>query len=681
MEQDSSVIIQEEESLLQEIRKKIIENPVGAERSPQKIHKQMLALRDEILDAKTEDLPALYEQMNHLNHIMDQIEKTAKKDEINPDSPYFAHMRLCEKGKERDVFLGKTTMLSHGLRIVDWRHAPISKIFYRYQEGDEYEERIAGRDVEGEVVTRRTLFINKGELLRISNSTTIFVKNNGQWRQLSEESMQLAGGEGSALRAGSTLSSALGAGAQLRSSKLLPDIAALIDEDQFELISAQTEGAIVIRGSAGSGKTTVALHRLAFLCFQDPKRFRPDRMMFIVWGKAMRDYIRNVLPSLGVSGVFVTTWSRWSRTMVRNLFHQLPRRISDFPPDLVSQIKLHPKTERRLAAYIEKKRGSSSTRQAIEDWLHVITDFAAIRRDLGPDLSQEQFAQAERWLRNQSEELISALDEEPEAQPYLDPEDDALLLRAYQLRVGKLRHKGKDLQFTHVAIDEVQDFSPVEIMVIMDICDKHRSLTLAGDTRQHISKEAGFHSWSSFLDQVGLKSSALHTLDISYRSTHPITRFAVSVLKDNEEPLPTTLRDGPSVELFQFSDHGACAMFLAEELQKLLSNESLANVALLTPNEDLTDTYAKGLQDADVPNVRRVRDQSFAFTPGVDVVEADQVKGLEFDYVVIIEPSARFYPDTDHHRRLLHVASTRAVHQLWLTCVGTTSSIIREVLV
>ncbi|MAA77966.1 MAG: hypothetical protein CL916_01805 [Deltaproteobacteria bacterium] len=680
MDEESIAIIKEEERLLDKTIQVINEYPEGAGRSPQKIHNEMLILRDEIIGAKGEDLPALYEQMNHLNHIMDQIERSQKKEEVNPDSPYFAHLRLSEDGVERDVFLGKCTMLDHGLNIVDWRHAPISKIFYRYQEGEEYEEKIAGRDREGEVTVRRTLFIQGGDLRRISNSYIVLVKNNQDWRQLSEESMMLAGGEGSTLRAGSTMTSALGAGAQLRSSKLLPDIAALIDEHQFDLISAQTDGAIVIRGSAGSGKTTVALHRLAYLTFQDPKRFHPRNMMFIVWGKAMRDYVRNVLPSLGVSGVFVTTWSKWSRTLVRNLFQQLPRKISDFPPDLVSRIKLHPKTEMRLRARIETTRGLASTYQAVQDWLHVITDFEAIRDDLEGQFSKEEFKQAERWIRNQNEQLLALFDEEPETEAFLDPEDDALLLRSYQLRVGKLKHRGDEICFTHIAIDEVQDFSPVEILVLMEICDEYRSLTLAGDTRQHISQDAGFASWSSFLDDVGLQSSALQTLDVSYRSTHPITRFAVAILQENDEPLPTTLRDGPTVELFQFSEHGACSIFLAEELQSLLANEPLANVALLTPNEDLTDTYAQGLKDADVPNVRRIRDQVFSFTPGVDVVEVDQVKGLEFDYVIIVEPSARFYPDTDHHRRLLHVAATRAVHQLWITCVSTPSSIIREVL-
>ena len=149
-------------------------------------------------------------------------------------------------------------------------------------------------------------------------------------------------------------------------------------------------------------------------------------------------------------------------------------------------------------------------------------------------------------------------------------------------------------------------------------------------------------------------------------------------MDDDNEPAPRTTRDGPPVELFRFSDHGACVAFLSEELKQLIEQEPLANVALLTPSAELSRTYASGLTRADLPDVRLVVDQQFAFAAGIDVVEASQVKGLEFDYVVIIEPNARHYPDTPHHRRLLHVAGTRAVHQLWLTCVGTPSSILPD---
>jgi DNA helicase-2/ATP-dependent DNA helicase PcrA len=283
------------------------------------------------------------------------------------------------------------------------------------------------------------------------------------------------------------------------------------------------------------------------------------------------------------------------------------------------------------------------------------------------------------WTNQMARSVAAWMDGEKDADVRLDPEDDALLLRMYQLRVGHLVRPGaRPLHYHHLVLDEVQDFSPVEVSVLISCTDERKSVTLAGDTRQHISTGGGFTSWTEFLGRIGVESTALNTLQVSYRSTHPITRFALDVLGDDDEPAPRTTRDGPPVELFRFSEHGAAVGFLAEELRRLLRAEPNANVAILTPHPELSRTYAQGLRHAEVPRVRLVVEQEFAFAPGVDVVEAREVKGLEFDYVVLVEVSALHYPDTPYCRRLLHVAATRAVHQLWLTCVGTPSPLLPE---
>jgi DNA helicase IV len=75
-----------------------------------------------------------------------------------------------------------------------------------------------------------------------------------------------------------------------------------------------------------------------------------------------------------------------------------------------------------------------------------------------------------------------------------------------------------------------------------------------------------------------------------------------------------------------------------------------------------------------------VIDDEFAFSPGVEIVEVQSVKGLEFDYVIIVEASASNYPDVPRARRNLHVAATRAIHQLWVTSVGSLSPVIRDAL-
>jgi DNA helicase-2/ATP-dependent DNA helicase PcrA len=226
----------------------------------------------------------------------------------------------------------------------------------------------------------------------------------------------------------------------------------------------------------------------------------------------------------------------------------------------------------------------------------------------------------------------------------------------------------------------VQDFAPVEVRVLLDCLDERRSLTLAGDTQQHVMEHSGFTSWSEFLSHLGVPGAAVETLRISYRSTREIVAFALSVLGDlreDEEP-PEAPRTGPPVELFRFTDRGACVAFLADALRELMREEPLASVAILTPSSEVSAAYHEGLARSDLDGLRRVEKQDFTFAPGIEVTEIDQAKGLEFDYVILIDVSAPRFPDTPAARRLLHVGATRAVHQLWLTSVGTPSALVSD---
>jgi len=669
-------VVAEELSHLIRTRRALEENPQAAPRSEEDLVRELIRLRDDYREAKTEDRGSIQEQINQLTAILDQQRAARPTGSIDIDNPYFAHLEIEEDGRRRHVFLGRATRLDHGMRIVDWRNAPISKLFYQYEEGDEFAEEMGGRIREGEITARRTLHVAHGSLLRVGTAESDWVLENNDWRAISRDTMRLAGGEGAALRAGGP-GAKLGSGRAHRADKHLPDIAALIDPDQFALITAPNSGVVVLRGSAGSGKTTVALHRIAYLAFEN-RRFNPGRVLVIVWGRAMRDYVAHVLPALGVEGVQVSTWTEWARKRVLEQFPELPKVIADDTPAAVSRMKLHAGTAELLATHIKRTPGRRRASQVIEDWAHVITDRRGLRRVLGPHFGDEALDRAVEWNTQLTSAVSAWMDGDRKIDVRLDPEDDALLMRAWQLRCGRLGPKGRALAYQHIVLDEVQDFSPVEVQVLLETADKKKSVTLAGDTRQHISQDAGFSSWQAFLSRIGVQSTALSTLEVSYRTTHPVTRFAIDVLGNTEEEAPRTTRDGPPVELFRFGDHGACVAFLAEELRRLLRSEPNANVALLTPDISLSSLYYDGLRRSDLPHVRRVVGQRFAFAPGIDVVEAHEVKGLEFDYVVIVEASTRYWPDTDHHRRVLHVAATRAVHQLWLTSVGTPSSILPD---
>jgi DNA helicase-2/ATP-dependent DNA helicase PcrA len=114
----------------------------------------MVALRDEIAEARLEDVPALVAQMERLQEVA-ATRGDLQTFLVDPASPYFGHLRLRERvaGRgdvERDVLIGRATFVDAAARvnIVDWRHAPVSQLFYRYSEGSDYEERFGDRDVE-----------------------------------------------------------------------------------------------------------------------------------------------------------------------------------------------------------------------------------------------------------------------------------------------------------------------------------------------------------------------------------------------------------------------------------------------------------------------------------------------------------------------------------------------------
>src|SRR6185369_2114721 len=348
--------------------------------------------------------------------------------------------------------------------------------------------------------------------------------------------------------------------------------------EQFAVITRPESGLVVIRGTAGSGKTTVALHRIAYLAFEDPS-LNSDRALVVVFSRALRDYVSHVLPALGMNRVRVRTFEEWAAEQRRRLFPMLPRETRDDAPAIVQRLKAHPAMLELLAEQVRRVPGPATARQAIDDWgsaLSQSTLIGEVLERVAPDaFSAQEIERVSDWSRQRHQELLALLGGEPGAEAELHPEDDPLLLRAWQLRVGPLRDGGgRPLRLRHIVVDEVQDFSPLEVRVLLDCLDEQRSMTLAGDTQQHVLLDAGFTSWADFFRHLGLSGTEVNTLQVSYRSTHEIVEVATAVLGDlrEDDTPPTTTRSGPPVELFRFTDHGAAVAFLADALKRLASD-------------------------------------------------------------------------------------------------------------
>jgi DNA helicase-2/ATP-dependent DNA helicase PcrA len=735
---------------------------------------ELIALRDQIREARLEDIPPLVEEMERLQQVAQRRAKVTEG-AADPTSPYFGRMILEEEDRKREILIGRSTYLDAktGVRIVDWRDAPVSRVYYRYEEGDDYDEIFGDREVEGEVLLRRNLSITGGKLRRIGTPQGTFRRSRtDMWSRVADQSTKLSGGQGAAMRPESYhRPGELGIGDDdLREDKHLSEITALIDPRQFDLISKPTSGLVVIQGGAGSGKTTIGLHRLAYLAFQDPQRFRSDQMLVIVFNDALVRYISRVLPALGVEGVPVQTFQDWAQQERRHHIPKLTNRYVEDTPTHVVRMKKHPAMLKAidqyvadLAARVEAEildkakqgeggarvvrtwRGSAKeplgvrlelllqwvldrqgearevelgTRHAIERicrrWLTRTRDVVTAWADLVTDkqrlvdafakwgagaLSDTELDWAHSWCSRHSTSVLLAYEEaleddgdrisnlgvdgaDEDEPPALDREDDALLLRMYQSLQGPLTGRRAVLEYEHIFVDEAQDMSPVELSVVLGTAAEQQSVTLAGDIAQKLHLDNGFTDWRHVLEQLKLDHIQIEPLKLSYRSTHEILEFATEVLGPlRNEVSGEAIRYGAPVELFQFGGSGEAVGFMSEALRKLVASEPLSSVAVIARYPEQADLYYKGLRHGEVPNLRRVADQDFLFRPGVDVTDVRQVKGLEFDYVVIVECNSATFPTDNESRHLLHIAATRAAHQLWVFSTGTPSLLLPEGLV
>ncbi len=387
-------IVKEELELLARVRDTLGKAPEPEAPSETGLVQDLHGIRDQLLDGPPDpyDQTQLTLRFHVQSSVLDQIRKSRQTPRVDHSSPYFAHLRLRENGRVRDLCIGKATRLDHGLRIVDWRNAPIAQLFYRYQQGDEYEEEISGRLQEGRVEARRTVTIRAGGLERVEAPEGVFVPDDGAeggWRVSAKSLPRLAGGEGAALRvqAGDGGARRLGtdpSGRSLRADKRLPDIAGLIDTAQFDLITRPSTGFVVIRGAAGSGKTTVALHRIAYLAYDDPS-IDSSATLFVVFSPGLRDYVSHVLPALGVGRVAVRTFHEWAREVRRRHFPMLPDRLREDTPALVARLKLHPSLETAFERQVARSPGAPSRARAIDDWISVLGDLPFLQSVLAEE--------------------------------------------------------------------------------------------------------------------------------------------------------------------------------------------------------------------------------------------------------------------------------------------------------
>lgn len=202
--------------------------------------------------------------------------------------PYFARMDFKEENRDLEkLYIGKISILDNKTAepiIVDWR-APISNLYYEGKIGSaEYE--CLGKKIKGDILLKRQYIIEKKQLKKYID---INVTGNDELLQNALEE---------------------------KADDRLKNIVATIQDKQNKIIRAKINSPLIVQGVAGSGKTTIALHRIAYLIYNYEKEFKPEEFMIIAPTKFFLNYISNILPDLGVNNVKQCTFEDFAYDVI-----------------------------------------------------------------------------------------------------------------------------------------------------------------------------------------------------------------------------------------------------------------------------------------------------------------------------------------------------------------------------
>ena len=662
--------------------------------------------------------------------------------------PYFTRVNFTEESGVRQVYyIGKHSVFPpDGVEpvVIDWR-SPIANLYYSGQVGKMHYVAPDG-EVRGELTLKRQFDIENGALVSIFDTDVV-----------SKDAY---------------LQSVLGA----TTGERLRDIVTSIQAEQNIVIRHPASVTLVVQGVAGSGKTTIALHRIAYLLYTLQDSLRPEHVLILAPNPLFLNFIAGVLPDLGVEKVRQTTFpllvSGWLGKLLPrvNAADQTDRLLA-MPPDEraafidsmrfkgslefarcldrwldefeaalppQSALKFGPFTlftpEQARAFLVEgekpfpfavrierfRRELTQRARDAAKKvcaWLEAETQRRADALHALPDSPQRRerlfklYQSRDQRLKETNERIKPCVDEAMKAFPSLrpielyraflsdllseaDPDSPACAAAEYTLeRIGSriepedvapialiaLRaHPLERMDIRHIVIDEAQDFSPAEFLLLRRMTH-NVPMTVVGDLMQGIRSWRGLTDWRALTDDLLGGKAVTHALVTSYRSTVEIMNTALRVaLKrpvPNKSEVRPVLRHGPAPEFIAFSRPAEQAAAI-EALIRAWRKDNARTIAVI----DRTDAQLKALMKA-LPaelNARILDVNGDLYEGGVLLARAGDVKGFEFDGVIIANASQTRFPDSELDARLLYVCLTRPLHRLACLYEKTLTPLLAE---
>ena len=611
------------------------------------------------------------------------------------EEPYFGRVVTTEEdGEEVSFKIGKKSNIDAG--IVDWRNGPISGLFFNYKQGQEFFETINERERSGRIKIRRTYKTDKGVLIQISTPDGVFRLIESGWVKLETE-QEIAAHRSRGLQS---------------NEKRLPNILSLITNEQFEMITTDPKRPVIIQGSAGSGKTTVALHRLGWLLHKGNSHARAENTRVIVMNKSLQIYVSSTLPSMGINGVDAVTFNSWALSIIRNATREKIFFKHRELPEFIEKIKFSSGILGALSQFVIQKERDIDTaisrefltneklfsvwkesykkalQPRLKDFKYDVSksDLPIKEKQVALDYVQNLLTSQEDYIGDlyellSDEKLLgSSFSEEPKLKEHLsylsrmvdknrknnqlDYYDMSLILRLIQLKYGGLPNKNGGIsEFDHLVVDEAQDFGPVEFSIMMDSVGDKRDLTIVGDVSQKILFSRKFIGWENILKNLDIKKDTLIELEVSFRCTVPIMNLARKI-EGRKDPVAFG-RPGNPVVWHRAVDQNDFLETLSGWVNSLIKKDPYKLIALICRYPKQAMELKDELEKMISCEVRVAYRDQFSFEPGVMISNIHQIKGLEFDAVALINPSEELYPSKNiESRNMIYVGVTRAQEDL-----------------
>ena len=575
--------------------------------------------------------------------------------------PCFGYLALERDGQTKGYLLGPRTELSTEPRMLDWRTAPLAEIFVAEAEGAALELEVAGRPFVGRVVERVLYDLKGGRLVGLRFDRLRAFEEAGRWwieegkppERLSDRP----------------------ADARHRSASAW---VTELDPAQQAAVERPADQSLLILGEAGFGKTTVALHRLAHLARLAEAERRPFAALVVVPTEGLLRLTRLTLDRLRAHGVQVATYDQLAVAEAQAAFPDLPARVSEDRGASVLRLKRHPALLMLLAKHARslgppKRRALLKLfgdRALLEQVAAAGQLSSHVVAEVLEHTHQQHEPTTERAHRHVDRDRLQALDgrrldegTSAERAESFDPEDAAVLFELAYRRGERPANLGR---FDHLVLDEAQELAPIELCWLGRLLRPGGAVTIAGDAQQQTDDTAYFPGWEEVARALGVPEVERIELLESYRCPPEVTAYAREVLAGSA----SWPADHPGAPVVGTIAPSAChqAFELIEAMKTLLARDRTASVAVIgrhgTAARQLAEELGRGLA------VRLALHGAFDFAPGVVVTSLQDVKGLEFDYVVVPDAGPIQYPPTPEGRRALYVALTRASHQVWLSRVA-----------